>query len=697
MKLSYQISRAGTRSRLLLPISLIVFWLTIGFWPTTPSVRGSGLQPAAPRSQSRLGLFTEAQAERGEAVYQRRCATCHGAELQGASASALSGARFSAKWTNRNVDELYFITRTQMPYGAGGTLTSKQYIDSVSYILKANGYGYGSRELSADSAYLQTIKIEPQSGGKGNVTQTREVAEEIASARVGSSTSKRPSQEELNAAQTNTADWLVSNHDYSGQRFVDVKQINQQNVKSLRPACIYQSGDTKAFHNNPIVHQGVMYITTPTSTVAIDATTCRVRWRHDRKLKSIEVWPPNRGVAIKDGILVRGVSDGYLIALDMEKGSLLWEKKVVASEKNEGTFNMAPLIFEDMVLIGIGISEQGVRGWFGGFKLDTGELVWRFNTIPDKGEPGGDTWGDQGAELRGGGGVWAPLALDQELGLVYVPVANPAPDFFGDIRKGANLYTGSLIVLDARTGKLKWHYQAVPHDVHDWDLTQVSPLFTTNVGGKKRKLVALAGKDGLLTVLDRETRERLYETPVTTRSNADVPLTLDGVRVCPGVLGGVQWNGPAFNPGSNMLYVPAVDWCGVFKKSAEVRFVPGQLYMGGSHIAEPIGKARGWLTAVDASTGEVRWRYESSRPMLAAVTTTSASLVFAGELTGDLIALDAVSGKVLYRYYTGASLSGGIVTYAINGKQYVAAMSGSASGFWQAPPAASSVVVFSLP
>ena len=405
--------------------------------------------------------------------------------------------------------------------------------------------------MAAASASLKKIKIAPQSSLKESVVATEVSANAKPDAKAGGAptpSAKWPSQAELNAAQTNSTDWLLSNHDYSGQRFTDLKQINQQTISSLRPECLYQAGDTKAFHNNPIVYRGVMYITTSLSTIAIDASNCRALWRHDWKPKSLEIHPPNRGVAIKDGRVVRATTDGYLFALDIETGKLVWEKKVIDTSKNEGSFNIAPVIFEDLVLLGLGISEQGVKGWIGAFKLDNGDPVWRFNTVPDDNEPGAETWGNADARLKGGGAVWSPLSVDHEKGLVYVPVANPAPDFYDDIRPGANLYTCSMVVLDIRTGKLKWHYQAVPHDIHDWDTTQVSPLFETSVAGKRRKLVAVAGKDGLLHVLDRETKEHLYETAVTTRLNAELPLTTAGVRACPGVLGGVQWNGPAFNP-----------------------------------------------------------------------------------------------------------------------------------------------------
>ncbi|MFY9611184.1 MAG: PQQ-binding-like beta-propeller repeat protein [Blastocatellia bacterium] len=643
-------------------------------------------------------LYTQDQANRGKVLYATNCASCHGVNLEGTPATALAGERFMAKWGQgkHTIDDLYYITRTQMPYEKPGSLTARQYIDIVAYILASNGYQAGSRALPADPKILRQSKITPQFSS-GQIAARPEPAEPVFTQVPGGASSGRPTQTELNAAQTNTTDWLLSNHDYSGQRFVDLKQINRQNIASLRPVAMYQAGDMNPFHTNPIIHRGLMYITTPNSTIALDAATLKQRCRYNRKPKGKDGWELSRGVAIKDGKVVRGTHDGYLLALDAETGKLIWERAIVEMKKNEGGFTMAPLIYEDLIIIGPAGSELGVKGWVGAFRLENGEEVWRFNTVPDDGEPGVETWGNADARLKGGGSVWAPLSLDPARGLVYVPVANPAPDFYGEIRPGKNLYTCSMVALEVRTGKLKWFYQVVPHDVHDWDLTQASPLFEATVAGKSRRLVATVGKDGLLHVLDRETREHLYEVPVTTRLNTDVPLTKEGVRACPGVLGGVQWNGPAFNPGTNMLYVPAVDWCAVFKVAEEIRFIEGRFYMGGSTTADPLEKSTGWLTAIDASTGRVRWRYHSSRPMLAAVTTTSADLVFTGELTGDFMTLDAKNGDVLYRFNTGGPMNGGVVSYAINGKQYIAVASGSANGFWQAAPAASTIILFALP
>lgn len=641
------------------------------------------------------GIFTARQAARGAAVYAKSCASCHGPNLEGATSIPLAGPRFMNKWADgkHTVDDLYFVTQTQMPYGAPGTLTDQQYIDVVALMLQGNGYEPGSKELTTSYDALKATTISLQ----GGTSKVEVAAPSTETVRVAASpVNGRPSQTELNAAAT-TTEWLMSNHDYGGQRFVDLKQINRQNVASLRPVAMYQAVDTNPFHTNPVVSGGLMYITVNDSTIALDAATLKLKWRNDRRPKGKEGWRLNRGVAIKDGLVVRGTHDGYLVAIDAATGKIVWERALVDMTKHEGGFTMAPMIFEDLIIIGPAGSELGVKGWVGAFKLSNGEQVWRFNTVPDDGEPGSETWEKADAKLKGGGAVWAPLALDVAQGVVYVPVANPAPDFYGEARPGKNLYTCSMIALDVRTGKLNWFYQLVPHDEHDWDTTQVSPLFSTTIGGKTRKLVATSGKDGLLHVLDRETRQQVYEVPVTTRLNTDKPPTREGQRACPGVLGGVQWNGPAFNPGTNMLYVNAVDWCGTFIKAADARYVEGAFYMGGGVRADPPDKSRGWLTAIDAPTGAIRWKYESPRPLLAAVTTTSANLIFTGELLGDFMTLDAKTGEVLYRFNTGGRLNGGVITYAINGKQYVAVASGAANGFWAVPPGSATIIVFALP
>src|SRR6266852_597623 len=244
---------------------------------------------------------------------------------------------------------------------------------------------------------------------------------------------------------------------------------------------------------------------------------------------------------------------------------------------------------------------------------------------------------------------------------------------------GKNLYTNALVALDVRTGRLQWYDQLLPGDTHDWDLTQVSPLFRESVRGRERNLIATTGKWGMLTVLDRDTHERVYEVAITTRVNAEPPVGTTAARVCPGIHGGVEWNGPAYDPRTHALYVPAVDWCGTYQARTTVRYVPGTQYLGGAYTSDSAAQAKGWLTAVDAANGTVRWRYRSARPMVAGVTATAGGVIFTGELTGDFLALDAETGRTLYRFYTGSGILGGVVTYAVNGTQYVAAASGGGS------------------
>ena len=514
-----------------------------------------------------------------------------------------------------------------------------------------------------------------------------------------------PTSTELRNAASST-EWLLPNHDYSTQRHVALTQITRDNAANLRPVCSYNIEDTSRFGSGPLVYRGVMYVTSGDTTVALDAATCALRWRHVWRGKNVpDVGGPpkttanafkSRGAAIKDGKLVRATSDSHLIALDMANGKVLWAQQVASAARYEFVV-MAPLIVDDLVIAGIGIGEYAVKGWIGAFRLSDGEPVWRFNTVPDDGEAGADSWSEVDARERGGGGVWVTPALDPATGLLYVAVGNPVPDFFGDVRQGANLYTGSLIVLEAATGKLRWHRQIVPHDLHDWDVTVAGPLYQVGTGSDTRSLIAVGGKDGVLRTIDRDTRQPVFETPVTTRDNTDATPTVQGVHACPGVLGGMQWSHPAYSPSLNLLIAPAVDWCGTYRKADELRYVRGQLYLGGSLSFDTGDNGRGWLTAVDATSGEVRWKYASSRPLLAAVTTTASGLVFTGELTGDFLALDGRDGKVLYRHDTEMPLHAGVISYAVDDRQYVAIAAGAAVGFWRAPSASATVTVFALP
>ena len=650
------------------------------------------------QAAARAPLFTEAQAGSGKVLYEKSCAACHGAELSGGTAPPLTGPRFQASWNDPRVtlDDLFFIIRTTMPPRASATMSPQEHAAVFAYILRANGYAAGSTALTENSVGLRLQRLQVTVPPAATAAARPAPPAFIAGAPGAAPATTGPDQATLTAAAGST-DWLFHTHDYAGTRFSPLDQINAANASRLAPACIFQVGERGNFQTGPVVYNGTMYVTTMASTIALDAATCRVKWLHTWQARDETGWQRNRGVAIKDGRVVRGTSDGYLLALNADTGGMLWARQVAKPADGE-TFTMAPVVYEDLVLIGPAGSENNIQGWVGAFRLADGSQVWRFNTIPRPGEPGSETWDTLKDIPFGGGAVWTAFALDPATGDLHIAVTNPSPDLPVHLRRGDNLYTNSMVVLDVRTGTLRWHRQLVPNDSHDWDLTHVTPLFSATVNGTTRRLVATAGKDGILRVLDRDTHGVVYQVPVTTLENADKPVTTTPIHVCPGLLGGLEWNGPAYNPGTNMLYAPAVDWCTTFAAFDEVRHIPGKLYMGGTYNMDPAERGQGWVTSVDASTGAVKWKYRSPRPIVAAVTTTAGNLVLTGELTGDFLALDARTGAELYRFNTGGPIGGGVVTYTAGGKQYVAVSSGSPSDSWAIRnPGSPTIVVFSLP
>ena len=637
------------------------------------------------------GLFTQQQADQGRALFAANtCATCHGADLAGATAPPLSGQAFAQRWAGRPLGDVLSIQATTMPPGKSGSLTPSQQAAIFSYILSRNGYTAGPTPLLADSPGLKTAFA-----ASSTTAAARPAPDFVPGKAKPVAPNAGPSQTELNNASQSKRDWLYHTHDYAGARFVAADQINAANVAKLQVSCAFQIGDNENFQTGPIVYQGIMYLTTPHSTVAVDATNCKPKWRHTWQPLGQDVWITNRGVAFKDGKLVRGTSDGYLLELNAETGELIWARRAADTSLGE-TFVMAPMVFEDLIVIGPAGSENGISGWVGAFKFSDGTPVWHFDTVPGAKKKGDPSWGNPNDIPLGGGSVWTPFTLDPKTGELYVAVTNPAPDLPEDQRPGDNLYTNSMVVLDVHTGKLLWHRQMVANDSHDYDLTQVSPLFTSTVGGHSSSLVATVGKDGVMRTVDRNSREIVYKASVTTVENSEIPVTPKGVHACPGVLGGVEWNGPAYNPATNMLYVGAVDWCATFKSAEVVKRIAGRGYMGGTVQSDKT--SQGWITAIDASTGAPRWKYRSPRPVVGAVTTTAGGLVFGGELTGDFVALDARSGDVLYKFNTGGPIGAGIVTYELNGKQYIAVMSGRPSRFWvDQNPGAPTMFLFALP
>jgi alcohol dehydrogenase (cytochrome c) len=339
----------------------------------------------------------------------------------------------------------------------------------------------------------------------------------------------------------------------------------------------------------------------------------------------------------------------------------------------------------------------------------TGKQVWETYMVPSDGPPPAnnehmqalarESWGNAKDVPVSGGATWTSYTLDPAKGLLYVPGGNPSPDFLKQLRPGANLFTDSVVILDAKTGVYRDHYSLVPEDFHDWDVAGAPALFTTRSG---RHLLAATPKDGQLYVYDVDIARRLYATAITRRENVDVPLSDKPVHFCPGSSGGAEWNGPAYSPDTNLIYSGAEDWCTTVRiidpaKPASVSL--GQQWTGsgdGNLFGKKDPNWGGFVNAIDADTGQVKWRYRTTAPALAGVTPTKGGLVFAGDLGNHAFAFDAQTGKVLWQTELEGAAGGGVISYMVDGKQRVAFVAGTRSPIFPVATASAKIVVFGL-
>jgi PQQ-dependent dehydrogenase (methanol/ethanol family) len=480
----------------------------------------------------------------------------------------------------------------------------------------------------------------------------------------------------LGAAQadevTPGSQWLTYNNRLDGQRFSPLKEITPDNAAQLGEVCRVQVDGPTSFHSALIVADGIIYTNTSRETVAIDATTCEVRWRHSYTPDEDRSSPSTRGLAVLDGRVFRGTGDARLIALDAATGKLLWKTVIGAPRLGESAAG-APLAWGGIVYMGIGGSELGARGRVMAFDAATGKELWRFNTIPMGKETGAETWLRPASAKTGGGGVWGAMSLDVSTGELFVPVGNPWPDIDKAYRPGTNLFTDSIVVLDARTGALNWWYQVAPEDWMDLDLVAPPVLYRAS---KVRDLLVFGGKDGYVTAVDRDTHKEVFRTAVTTVERAPKMPTPEGRRMCPGYAGGVEWNGPALDRLNNTLVTGAVDACFIVKLG-KTEYASGAVSFGGT--VEPDGPTTGWITSIDSETGAVRWKYHAEKPVVAGITPTAGGVTFAGDLAGNLLVFNSKTGALVHKAQTGGSLAGGVVTYEAAGRQYLAFAAGNVS------------------
>ena len=509
--------------------------------------------------------------------------------------------------------------------------------------------------------------------------------------------------DEILHASSHPEDWLTYGGNYAAQRFSELKQINKTNVNQLKLRWVYQLRKTGIFESSPIVVDGMMYVTEPPTTVtALDVRTGRPVWRWSadlpKDLLTIGLFPTNRGVAILGDTVYVATIDAHLVALDAKTGNMRWRVEV-GDNKKAVAITQAPMAINGKIVVGMGGGEGGLRGYIDAYDAKDGHRLWRLYTIPTTGEPGVETWeGD--SYKRGGATTWNTGAYDPELNTLYWGTGNPAPDWNGDARKGDNLYSCSLLAIDADTGKLKWYFQFSPHETHDWDASEPPILFDATIDGKKRKIVAQADRNAFYYVLDRVTGEfiagKAYAKETWAKGldakgrpieNPNIDPTTQGNLIYPSITGSVNWTSSSYSPLTGLFYVDTREQGAYYYKGHPTiePANPADTGGGGGQKLVSGDAAYTAVRALEATTGDRKWEFKMVGDSWTGTLVTAGGLLFCADSQGVFFALDADTGKPLWNIQLGNAVRANPITYAVDGKQYVVGEAGNA------------VSVFSLP
>jgi alcohol dehydrogenase (cytochrome c) len=509
---------------------------------------------------------------------------------------------------------------------------------------------------------------------------------------IAASLSAQTTFEQLRDAPQTTGNWPTYSGSYSGWRYSPLDQISSANAGRLKVKWVYQMPTTHTVETTPLVVDGVMYFTEPPSNVvAVDAATGKRFWRYERVLPArinVCCGQVNRGVAILGDRVFLGTVDAHLVSLDARTGAVLWDVEV-ADYRTGHSITVAPLAVKNMIVCGISGGEYGIRGFLDAYDAKTGKRLWRHWSIPEPGQPGGDSW--RGNSWKTGGGpTWVTGSYDAAQDLIIWGTGNPSPDWNGDSRLGDNLYSDSAIALDADTGKMKWYFQFVPHDVHDWDAVQVPVLVDDEWEGRPRKLVYWAHRNAFFYVLDRETGKFLLGKPFATQTWAkgldpngrpirmpNIDPSPEGTYLYPGVQGATNWYSPSYSPKTKLLYLATWENRSVYRKG-EQEYSPGNRYIGSVPLIDlPDDPGHGAIRALNPKTGDRVWEYKLHTKPWAGVLSTGGRLVFGGSDEGYVFALDAETGKEVWRMNTGGIIRANPITFMSNGKQVVAIAAGA--------------------
>ena len=489
------------------------------------------------------------------------------------------------------------------------------------------------------------------------------------------------------------ANWTSYNGDYTGRRYSSLKEIDTTNVSKLHASWVFHPGNSQRLEATPVVVRGIMYVTSANDAVALDARSGRVLWRHQRALSpgllDDAAAHKNRGVAIWQDSVFMETDDAHLLCLDARSGALRWEVEYADKVMHYGATS-APLVVKDEVIVGTSGGDSGVRGFVAAYDAATGNLKWRFWTIPAPGEFGSSSWpGD--SYLHGGATTWMPGTYDPALNTLYWTTSNAAPDFVGDTRPGDDLYTSCVLAIDPDSGKLKWYFQFTPHDLYDYDANETPVLVDIKDNGETRRLLVQANRNGFLYVLDRTNGKFLNATPFVEKLNwakgvdasgrpvlsGRIP-TAHGTYICPGINGATNWFSPSYNPDSGLLYVNALENCNLFFTDPKP-FTRGETYYGTGTKMPPDERSQKILLALSIPDGKPVWHYSQvgRGDSWAGTLTTAGQLVFFGDDSGSLEAVDAKTGDALWHFNTGQTIYASPMTYSVDGVQYVSISAGS--------------------
>lgn len=489
------------------------------------------------------------------------------------------------------------------------------------------------------------------------------------------------------------ANWPSYNGDYTGRRYSALNQITPANVAQLRAAWVFHPGNSQRLEVTPVVVRGVMYVTSSNDVFALDARTGRSLWHYHRPISSglldDAAAHKSRGVAVWKDSVYTETDDAHLLRLDARSGGLIWDVEYAEKSKHYGATS-APLVVKDEIVVGTSGGDSGVRGFVAAYDALTGKLRWRFWTIPGPGEFGSSSWPGN-SYLYGGATTWLPGTYDPALNTLYWTTSNAAPDFAGETRPGDDLYSASVLALDADSGKLKWYFQFTPHDLYDYDATETPVLIDQQENGTTRHLLVQADRNGFFYVLDRTDGKFLHATPFVDKLNwaksidaSGRPIlsgripTADGTYICPGIVGATNWFSPSYNPNTRLFYFMALENCNIYFAKPKA-FARGETYYNSGTKRPPDGRSQKILLAFSVPDGKPVWRYPQvgRGNSWGGTLSTAAGLLFFADDADSLEAVDATNGAPLWHFNTGQVIVASPMSYAINGEQYVALAAGS--------------------